>query len=178
MDGLVAKSLDPSVSSSEAKEYKRYINQFRNVTLASTPTGDDDPSLTIHPEYHHYANFTRLAESVDPTTDLRVHSIDEQVYETYTEMPKKAMMLQGVGAGGHHYASSGAAKNRYQAYESWLKTGRLTPSINTHHRRATGTKSRSSDRKSGLRVVVICSIAPISFSTQPQEQMKQILMIM
>ncbi|CAG8541334.1 8999_t:CDS:10 [Ambispora leptoticha] len=122
MDGLVAKSLDPSVSSSEAKEYKRYINQFRNVTLASTPTGDDDPSLTIHTEYHHYANYTRLAESVDQTTDLRVSSVDEQLYETYTEMPKKAMMLQGVGApGGHHYYSD-TAKNRYQAYEIWLKT--------------------------------------------------------
>ncbi|KAG9290856.1 hypothetical protein G9A89_011005 [Geosiphon pyriformis] len=125
MNVLVAKSLDPSVSSNEMKEYTRYINQFRDVTLASTPIGDNDPSLAIHPDYHHYANYTRLAEGVHPK-DLCIHATDEPVYEDAIEVPKKAMLLKGVGA--THYSSGGAAKNRYQAYESWLKTGRLVGS--------------------------------------------------
>ncbi|CAG8459681.1 7646_t:CDS:10 [Paraglomus occultum] len=115
-------SLNPNVSATEEKEYKRYIKQFRNVALASTPTGNDDPSLTNHSDYHNYFNYAHIADGVDPTRDLHVHSYDHQVYNTHKELPTKVAVMQTVG---NQYHSNSATKNRYKDYENWIKTGRL-----------------------------------------------------
>ncbi|CAJ0916949.1 7579_t:CDS:2 [Entrophospora sp. SA101] len=120
------KSLNPSVSSSEAKEYKQYISQIKNISLTSTPTSDTDPSLTSHSEYHHYANYVKRANLPNPITDLNIPA-DEKVYYDYLEVPKKCAILQAAGS--NHYANSGV-KSRYQAYEAWLKTGKLIVSNN------------------------------------------------
>nr|CAG8548043.1 11010_t:CDS:10 [Entrophospora candida] len=126
IESIVEKSLNPSVSSSEAKEYKQYISQIKNISLTSTPTSDTDPSLTSHSEYHHYANYVKRANLPNPITDLNIPA-DEKVYYDYLEVPKKCAILQAAGS--NHYANSGV-KSRYQAYEAWLKTGKLIVSNN------------------------------------------------
>ncbi len=93
------------------------------MVLTSTPNGDTDPSLTSNSEYHHYANFCHRANLSNPITDLKVPSLDEKVYVDYLEIPKKYAILQAAGSS--QYASSGAAKSRYQAYDYWVKTGKL-----------------------------------------------------
>ncbi|RIA83553.1 hypothetical protein C1645_458456 [Glomus cerebriforme] len=110
MEAIVSKSLNPIVSPNEAKEYKQYMNQDKNMVLTSTPKDDT----------HHYTNFCRRGNLPNPITDLRV---DNKVYEEYLDIPNQYAVIKAVGS--NQYDSCGAAKSRYQAYESWLKTGKL-----------------------------------------------------
>ncbi|CAB4378561.1 unnamed protein product [Rhizophagus irregularis] len=123
MESIVSKSLNPIVSSNEAEEYKQYVNQDKNMVLTSTPNGDTDPSLKSHSEYHHYANFCCRGNLPNPITDLKVPKIDTKIYDEYLEYPRKYAIIKAAGSS--QYDSSGVAKSRYQAYESWLKTGKL-----------------------------------------------------
>ncbi|CAG8528223.1 3949_t:CDS:10 [Paraglomus brasilianum] len=143
-DSMVTKSLNPNVSTTEEKEYKRYIKQFRNVALASTPTGDDDPSLINHSDYHNYFSYAHIADGVDPTRDLHVHSYDYQVYHTHKELPTKVAVMQTVGANQYH--SNSTTKNRYKDYESWLKTGRLVSANGKGRNRGDNASKKGSHR--------------------------------
>jgi hypothetical protein len=138
MESMVSKSLNPIVSSNEAKEYKQYINQDKNMVLTSTPNGDTDPSLKSHSEYHHYSTFCRRGNLLNSIMDLKVSTLDNKVYEDYLDIPKKYSVLHAVGS--NQYASSGAAKSRYQAYEGWLKTGKLVNSTSNKHKGEKGEK--------------------------------------
>ena len=109
--------------------FYRYINQDKNVVLTSAPEGDTDPSLKSHSEYRHYANFCHRGNLPNPITDLEVPEIDNGVYKDYLDIPKKYAILRAVGSNQY------AAKSRYQAYEGWLKTGKLVVNnVNSKHK--------------------------------------------
>ncbi|CAG8636589.1 13566_t:CDS:10, partial [Dentiscutata heterogama] len=121
------ESLTPSVSSNEAKEYKQYINQNKNLVLTPTLTDNNDPALTSHSDYHVYNAYMRRANLTNPLTDIKVPLADEKVYEENLVIPKQYAVLQAVGS--DQYTNS-VAKSRYQAYETWLKTGKLVGTNN------------------------------------------------
>ncbi|CAG8525767.1 16366_t:CDS:10 [Cetraspora pellucida] len=137
MESIVSKSLNPSVSSNEAKEYRQYINQNKNLVLTPTPTGNNDPALTSHSDYNVYNAYMRRANLSNPITDIRVPSTDEKVYEECLDIPKKYAILQAVGSDHVNYS---AAKSRYQAYETWLKTGKL---VGTNNNVVNSSKSKN-----------------------------------
>jgi hypothetical protein len=114
------------------------MNQDKYLVLTSTPNGDTDPSLKSHSEYHHYANFCYRGNLPNPITDLKVPGIDNKVYDEYLEIPRKYAIIKAVGSS--QYDSSGAAKSRYQAYESWLKTGKLAVSNNVVSNKCKGNE--------------------------------------
>ncbi|RUS21146.1 hypothetical protein BC937DRAFT_93466 [Endogone sp. FLAS-F59071] len=125
IEGMVVRSLEPSVTTSETKEYRRYINQFRNVSLTSTPSNVDQTlsNITTHPEYQNYAAYVN--RNGPDATHIKVQSIDEQVYATYVEMPKRAASsIQGTRENVYG-PNSGAARGRYDAYGSYLRTGKF-----------------------------------------------------
>ncbi|RIB02962.1 SacI homology domain-containing protein [Gigaspora rosea] len=138
MESIVSKSLNPSVSLNEAKEYKQYINQNKNLVLTPTLTDNNDPALTSHSDYHVYNAYMRRANLPNPITDIRVPSTDERVYEENLVIPKQYAVLQAVGS--DQYTNS-VAKSRYQAYETWLKTGKLVGTNNTNN--VVNTKSKN-----------------------------------
>ncbi|CAG8801354.1 3288_t:CDS:1, partial [Racocetra persica] len=57
-------------------------------------------------------------------------------YEECLDIPKKYAILQAVGS---DHANYSAAKSRYQAYETWLKTGKLVGTNNN----VNSTKSKN-----------------------------------
>ncbi|CAG8437914.1 7512_t:CDS:2 [Diversispora eburnea] len=120
MEAFVSESLNPVVSPHEEEEYNQYVNQNKDLVLTSTPTGDDDPSLTRHTDYNTYARFVRRANLPNPITSMKVIQSDEKIYDDCLDIPKKYAMMQAVGS-----SQGGAPKSRYQAYEGWLKTGKL-----------------------------------------------------
>ncbi|CAG8790255.1 3545_t:CDS:2, partial [Gigaspora rosea] len=122
----------------EAKEYKQYINQNKNLVLTPTLTDNNDPALTSHSDYHVYNAYMRRANLPNPITDIRVPSTDERVYEENLVIPKQYAVLQAVGS--DQYTNS-VAKSRYQAYETWLKTGKLVGTNNTNN--VVNTKSKN-----------------------------------
>ncbi|CAG8553035.1 6267_t:CDS:10, partial [Acaulospora morrowiae] len=135
-ESITMKSLNPSVSSNEKKEYEQYITQNKDLVLTSTPIGDNDPALTCHSEYPCYAEYVRRANLPNPITDIRVQTKDEIVYEDCLDIPKKYAMMQAVGS-----SQPGGAKSRYQAYEVWLKTGKLMS-----NNRSSESRLKTSDR--------------------------------
>ncbi|RUS27101.1 hypothetical protein BC938DRAFT_483715, partial [Jimgerdemannia flammicorona] len=135
IEGMVVRSLEPSVTPAETKEYKRhslpisrffvilrsYINQFRNVSTLSTAD-----SITSHPEYEHYSGYVSRN-----ATHIRVQAIDEEWYATYVEMPKRAAISIQATRDGVYGPNSGAARGRYDAYGSYLRTGKFAPPPST-----------------------------------------------
>ena len=99
-------------------------------------SAQNDSSLKNHSEYHHYADFCCRGNLSNPITDLKVPGTDNKVYEEYLEIPKKYAIIKAVGS--NQYDSSGAAKSRYQAYEGWLKTGKLAVNNNVVNNKCKG----------------------------------------
>ncbi|RUP43778.1 hypothetical protein BC936DRAFT_136744 [Jimgerdemannia flammicorona] len=97
-----------------------YINQFRNVPLTSTPSDQALSNVATHPEYELYSAY------VNRTTHIKVQSLDEQVYDTYVEMPKRAVASMQSTRDAVYGPNSGAARGRYDAYGSYLRTGKFT----------------------------------------------------
>ncbi|RUO97036.1 hypothetical protein BC936DRAFT_141084 [Jimgerdemannia flammicorona] len=135
IEGMVVRSLEPSVTPAETKEYKRYINQFRNVSTLSTAD-----SITSHPEYEHYSGYVSRN-----ATHIRVQAIDEEWYATYVEMPKRAAISIQATRDGVYGPNSGAARGRYDAYGSYLRTGKFAPPPSTSTG-STGGGGMASDR--------------------------------
>ncbi|CAG8498388.1 1127_t:CDS:10 [Acaulospora colombiana] len=64
--------------------------------------------------------YVRRANLPNPITDIRTQAADEMMYEDCLDIPKRYAMMQAVGSNQH-----GGAKSRYQAYDAWLRTGKL-----------------------------------------------------
>lgn len=125
-----------------------YINQFRNVSLTATPSNVDQTlsNITTHPEYQNYAAYVN--RNGPDATHIKVQSIDEQVYATYVEMPKRAASsIQGTRENAYG-PNSGAARGRYDAYGSYLLTGKfaMPSSSSAGNARLGGTSEARLDR--------------------------------
>ncbi|KAI8147494.1 hypothetical protein BJV82DRAFT_349039 [Fennellomyces sp. T-0311] len=102
----------------------RYTQQFRTVdklvAVQSDQTGTSG-GLESFPEYQQYYNYfnrTALDNSSNNNPGLQTHSIDEQVYRTYVDIPRRVAAVQMTRDW------SGNARRRYEGYASYLKNGR------------------------------------------------------
>ena len=80
-----------------------------------TPDG-----LESFPEYQQYYNYFNRTTALDNGNHagLQTHSIDEQVYRTYVDIPRRVAAVQMTRDW------SGNARRRYEGYASYLKTGK------------------------------------------------------
>lgn len=74
------------------------------------------------PEYQQYFDCTSLTDS-----NLQTQSIDEQVYKTYVDIPRRVAAVQ------MSREWSGNARRRYEGYASYLKTGHYPQTSSSHH---------------------------------------------
>ncbi|KAI8983724.1 hypothetical protein BDB01DRAFT_112031 [Pilobolus umbonatus] len=137
MENIVRKSLDPSITRSEDKEYKRYTQQFKNIEKLTVSHGDQTSYTNIEnfPEFQQYQNFiNKNALDAHPSA-LKTSSLDEQLYNTYVEIPRRAASLQTSRE------VSGNAKKRYDGYANYLRNGKYLPSQHTYKQATSMTAS-------------------------------------
>ncbi|KAG1466510.1 hypothetical protein G6F56_004675 [Rhizopus delemar] len=120
IEGMIQRSLEPTITHSELKEYKRYAQQFKNIEKLTVSYGNQVhcTNLESFPEYQQYQNYVQKNELTDHRTALKPSNIDEQVYNTYVDIPRRAASIQVT------QEWSGNARKRYEGYASYLRSGK------------------------------------------------------
>lgn len=70
------------------------------------------------PEYQQYQNYIHKNELEEHPSALKTINIDEQVYNTYVDIPRRAASVQVSREW------SGNARKRYEGYASYLRHGK------------------------------------------------------
>ncbi|KAJ8654833.1 hypothetical protein O0I10_009557 [Lichtheimia ornata] len=123
VEKMVRRTLEPSVPEAEENEYKRYTQQFGSIDkLVAVSNATDVQQQTSFPEYQQYFDCTSMTDS-----NLQTQSIDEQVYKTYVDIPRRVAAVQ------MSREWSGNARRRYEGYASYLKTGHYPQASSSHH---------------------------------------------
>ncbi|KAI8364686.1 uncharacterized protein BYT42DRAFT_165690 [Radiomyces spectabilis] len=129
IEGMVKRSLDPTITHSEHKEYRRYTQQFRSVEKLTISHGDQRSYANIEsfPEYQQYLNYIHRNAPDEHPSALKTQSIDEQVYNTYVDIPRRAAAAQ------FSREWSSTARKRYEGYLMYLRTGRYMQQPSSVH---------------------------------------------
>ncbi|KAG1054130.1 hypothetical protein G6F43_003834 [Rhizopus delemar] len=120
IEGMVQRSLEPSITHSELKEYKRYAQQFKNIEKLTVNYGNqvNHANFESFPEYQQYQNYVQKNVLSEHRTALKTSGIDEQVYNTYVDIPRRAASIQITREW------SGNARKRYEGYANYLRSGK------------------------------------------------------
>ncbi|KAI9257294.1 SacI homology domain-containing protein [Phascolomyces articulosus] len=132
IENMAKRSLDPQVSNTEQKEYARYTQQFRTVDKLVAVQSDQSATpggLESFPEYQQYYNYFNRTALDNNHAGLQTHSIDEQVYRTYVDIPRRVAAVQMTRDW------SGNARRRYEGYASYLTTGKYPHYHGSQHQR-------------------------------------------
>ncbi|KAI9032884.1 SacI homology domain-containing protein [Phycomyces nitens] len=123
MDMMVKRSLEPSVTHAEHKEYRRYVQQFRQVEKYAVPMNDQaSPAFReSFPEYKQYQNYVHRNALDENPLALRIQGIDEQVYTAYVNIPRRAASVQ------ISRERSDNTRKRYEGYDTYVRSGRYPP---------------------------------------------------
>ncbi|CDH60697.1 domain-containing protein [Lichtheimia corymbifera JMRC:FSU:9682] len=123
VEKMVRRTLEPSVPEAEENEYKRYTQQFGSIDkLVAVSNATEVQQQTSFPEYQQYFDCTSMTDS-----NLQTQSIDEQVYKTYVDIPRRVAAVQ------MSREWSGNARRRYEGYASYLETGHYPQASSSHH---------------------------------------------
>ncbi|KAI9492484.1 hypothetical protein BDB00DRAFT_434315 [Zychaea mexicana] len=110
----------------------RYTKQFRTVDKLVAVQSDQSTSpggLESFPEYQQYYNYFNRIALDDNHAKLQTHSIDEQVYRTYVDIPRRVATVQMTRDW------SGNARRRYEGYAAYLNTGKYPQYHGSQHQR-------------------------------------------
>ncbi|KAJ3086360.1 phosphatidylinositol-3,5-bisphosphate 5-phosphatase, partial [Quaeritorhiza haematococci] len=99
---LATRLLDPQVPSSELREYKRYVNQFRTTTLTSSSADSSSDGASSHPDYNLFSNY--VSWPTEGAMDNKVDSRDEALYSAYATTMGKVSTYIGPNAKSRHDA--------------------------------------------------------------------------
>ncbi|KAJ3383720.1 phosphatidylinositol-3,5-bisphosphate 5-phosphatase [Entophlyctis sp. JEL0112] len=144
---LSMKLMNPEVSHSEMKEYKRYISQFRPASLTSTRIPKLSPytrsnqrqrellAAKNHPDYEVFDVYIKSGEASVKTKrvkDASADGRDRSIYEYYVRVgtgvgvgtPMNAETPAEVGAAGETAPWGGESEDaRHEGYARWVSTG-------------------------------------------------------
>ncbi|KAG0179411.1 phosphatidylinositol-3,5-bisphosphate 5-phosphatase [Apophysomyces sp. BC1021] len=95
IESMVQRSLEPEITSAEHKEYRRYTQQLRSIDkLTVTQCDTANPNSSNFPEYQQYLSYVQRNALDDNPSALKIQAIDEQVYSTYIDIPRRAAATQ------------------------------------------------------------------------------------
>ncbi|KAI8589540.1 polyphosphoinositide phosphatase Fig4 [Geranomyces variabilis] len=144
---LATRLVDPQVPSTELKEYKRYIHQFKAASTLLTPTvelpaavqsshadfpifekyvgrggggGGSETRAALPPHHHHHSHHHHHHHNPATTRDdyFEVDSRDQTLYETYVETLANTSTYVGPGV-------EKMDLPKHAAYAKWLSTGKF-----------------------------------------------------
>ncbi|CEP13787.1 hypothetical protein [Parasitella parasitica] len=120
IEGITQRNLEPTITNSELKEYKRYTQQFKSIDKLSAAHGDktDYTAIENFPEFQQYQNYIHKNALEEHPTAIKTTSIDQQVYNTYVDIPRRAASVQVSREW------SGNMKRRYEGYDMYLRYGK------------------------------------------------------
>ena len=98
----------------------RYTEQFKSIEKL-TVTHDEQlgyANVESFPEYQQYQNYIHRNALEQHPSAIKTTSIDEQVYHTYVDIPRRAASVQVSRE------LSGNTRKRYEAYASYLRHGK------------------------------------------------------
>ncbi|CAO3590022.1 unnamed protein product [Absidia cylindrospora] len=122
LENIVNASLDPTVNPTETKEYRRYIQQYRSVEKLTATNSDNYANVDNFPEYQQYLSYIHRNHLDDHPSAIKTQSIDEEMFKTYVNMPKRAASAESSH---HHRGWTDHLRKRYDGYGIYLKTGRF-----------------------------------------------------
>ncbi|KAF7730161.1 phosphatidylinositol-3,5-bisphosphate 5-phosphatase [Apophysomyces ossiformis] len=119
IESMVKKSLEPDITSAEHSEYIRYTEQLQSIDKLTVTHGDtSSSSLASYPEYQQYLSYVQRNDLDNNPSALKIQTIDEQVYSTYVDIPRRAgATLIGKEWGGY-------VRKRYEGYTTYIRTGK------------------------------------------------------
>lgn len=79
------------------------------------------------PEYQQYQNYIYKNELEEHPAAIKTTSLDEQVYNTYVDIPRRAASVQVSREW------SGNARKRYEGYASYLNNGKYPSQLQQQH---------------------------------------------
>lgn len=120
IEGIIQRNLEPSITHAEHKEYKRYTQQFKSIEKLTVTHGDQSSYTNVEnfPEFQQYQNYIHKNALEEHPSAIKTTGIDEQVYNTYVDIPRRAASVQVSREW------SGNARKRYEGYASYVKHGR------------------------------------------------------
>ncbi|KAL4209592.1 SacI homology domain-containing protein, partial [Rhizopus microsporus] len=143
IEGMVQRSLEPSITHSELKEYKRYAQQFKNTEKLTANYGNQVSGSNFEhfPEFQQYQNYVQKNLLSENRTMLKASSIDEQVYNTYVDIPRRTASIQVS----REWSSN--ARKRYEGYAIYLRSGRYPSQNQIYQRRQSSSGMLQLDDK-------------------------------
>lgn len=98
----------------------RYTQQFKNIEKLTVTHGDraNYTSMENFPEFQQYQNYVHKNALDEHPGAIKTTSIDEQVYHTYVDIPRRAASIQ------ISREWSGNARKRYEGYAAYLRNGK------------------------------------------------------
>lgn len=97
----------------------RYTQQYRSVEKLTAANSDNYANVDNFPEYQQYLSYIHRNHLDDHPSAIKTQSIDEEMFKTYVNMPKRAAEL------GHHRGWTDHLRKRYDGYGIYLKTGKF-----------------------------------------------------
>lgn len=100
--------------------FNRYAQQFKNIEKLTVNYGNqvNHANFESFPEYQQYQNYVQKNVLSEHRTALKTSGIDEQVYNTYVDIPRRAASIQITREW------SGNARKRYEGYANYLRSGK------------------------------------------------------
>ena len=100
--------------------FKRYTQQFKSIEKLTVTHGDQSSYTNIEnfPEFQQYQNYIHKNALEEYPAAIKTTDIDEQVYNTYVDIPRRAASVQVSREW------SGNARKRYEGYASYVKQGK------------------------------------------------------
>lgn len=120
---LATRLLSPEVSSSERKEYKKYVNQYKSDILLNSQYNTSKPER--HPEYKYFQMYIKRGDCSYQSLPHSIPKKDEKIYKAHNKEPKLTGSSSKVpGMQGNELQSK-----RYIGYSRWIATGKYPISI-------------------------------------------------
>jgi len=119
---LANRLLSPEVSSSEKREYKKYINQYKSGTYMNNHQYNTNKPER-HPEYKYLQKYIRRGDCSYQSLHHSIDKKDEKIYMAYLDI-NKISTLTSSSSKVPGMQGSGLAKKRYNEYSRWITTGK------------------------------------------------------
>lgn len=115
----------------------RYTQQFKSIEKLTVTHGDQPSYANVEnfPEFQQYQNYIYKNVLEEHPLAIKTTSIDEQVYNTYVDIPRRAASVQVSREW------SGNARKRYEGYASYIKHGKYPSQQQQQQSRQQSTSS-------------------------------------
>jgi len=121
---LANQLLSPEVPSSEIKDYKKYVNQYKSDIPLYSQYNTSRPER--HPEYKYFQMYIRRGDCSYQSIPHSISKKDEKIYKAYNKIPTK---LTGSSSKVPGMQGDELHSKRYIGYSRWITTGKYSSSI-------------------------------------------------